>query len=143
MHLPGGDAREEVWRIMKYAAILECGTGPFAGEARSTLEGLANLTAAAIIEERSARVGAAGDRANSSTGSAESSSVCAISTGGRELAPADLNRLLEGTLALAGLNMRHAPIEGTLDEPNVGEFSYIPKTTSPEAVLERVAVAIR
>ena len=31
------------------------GSGPFAAEARSTLEGLANLTAAAILEERSAR----------------------------------------------------------------------------------------
>jgi DNA-binding response OmpR family regulator len=34
-------------------------------------------------------------------------------------------------------------IEGALDEPGVGGFNYIIKTTSPEAVLERVAAAIQ
>ncbi len=34
-------------------------------------------------------------------------------------------------------------IEGALDEPGVGKFNYIVKTASPEAVLERVAAAIR
>jgi len=33
-------------------------------------------------------------------------------------------------------------IEGALGEPGVGEFSYLIKTTSPEAVLERVAAAM-
>jgi heterodisulfide reductase subunit A2 len=33
-------------------------------------------------------------------------------------------------------------IEGALDEPGVGQFSYLIKTTSPEAVLERVAAVI-
>jgi len=33
-------------------------------------------------------------------------------------------------------------IEGALEEPGVGQFSYVIKTSSPEAVLERVAAAL-
>ena len=163
------------------------GAGSFAGEARSTLEGLANLTAAAIIEERSAREAAtlAGQLAQleeqqrtlaARLTSAEAAMLQAARLAavgqlaasiaheinnplyaarnclylleedlpaelresnllgiareqlGRiggiiermrdfyrpargELVPADLNQLLEGTLALAGLNMRHVAIE--------------------------------
>jgi two-component system NtrC family sensor kinase len=163
------------------------GAGSFAGEARSTLEGLANLTAAAIIEERSASeaatlasqlahleeqqrsmaarltsaeaamlqaarlaavgqlaaaiaheinnplyaarnclhlleedlpaelrespyLGIARDQLGRIAGIIERMRDFYRPTRG-ELAPADLNRLLEGTLALAGLNMRHATIE--------------------------------
>jgi PAS domain S-box-containing protein len=163
------------------------GAGTFAAEARSTLEGLANLTAAAIIEERSTREAAAlaGQLAEleeqqrtlaARLTSAEAAMLQAARLAavgqlaasiaheinnplyaarnclylleedlpaelreanllgiareqlGRiggiiermrdfyrpargELMPADLNQLLEGTLALAGLNMRHVPIE--------------------------------
>ena len=34
-------------------------------------------------------------------------------------------------------------IEGALDVPGVGEFDFMLKTTAPEAVLERVAAAIK
>jgi DNA-binding NtrC family response regulator len=34
-------------------------------------------------------------------------------------------------------------IEGALDAPGVGAFNFIVKTSSPEAVLERVAAAIQ
>jgi DNA-binding response OmpR family regulator len=51
----------------------------------------------------------------------------------RDIQPAAAVLILTGSSA----------IEGALDEPNVGEFSYIPKTASPEVVLERIAAAIR
>jgi DNA-binding NtrC family response regulator len=34
-------------------------------------------------------------------------------------------------------------IEGALEEPGIGRFSYVIKTASPEVVLERVAAALR
>ena len=34
-------------------------------------------------------------------------------------------------------------IEGAVDEPGVGQFSYVIKTSSPEAVLKRVAAALQ
>jgi len=163
------------------------GSGPFVGEARATLEGLANLAAAAIAEEHSARQAAtlAGQLAhleeqqralNARLTSAESGMLQAarLAAVGQlaasiaheinnplyaarnclyllsedlppdlkeseyltiardqlsriagiiermrdfyrpsrgDLAPTDINQLLEGTLALAGLNTRHAAIE--------------------------------
>jgi two-component system NtrC family sensor kinase len=163
------------------------GTGPFVGEAHATLEGLANLAAAAIAEEHSTRQAAAlaGQLAhleeqqralNARLTSAESGMLQAarLAAVGQlaasiaheinnplyaarnclyllgedlppdlkeseyltiardqlsriagiiermrdfyrpsrgDLAPTDLNQLLEGTLALVGLNTRHAAIE--------------------------------
>ncbi|HEU5097722.1 MAG TPA: PAS domain S-box protein [Roseiflexaceae bacterium] len=167
--------------------IRTAGAGPFVGEARATLEGLANLAAAAIAEEHSARQAAAlaGQLAhleeqqralNARLTSAESGMLQAarLAAVGQlaasiaheinnplyaarnclyllgedlppdlkeseyltiardqlsriagiiermrdfyrpsrgDLAPTNLNQLLENTLALAGLNTRHAAIE--------------------------------